>query len=129
MAILFLIGAGKEDPSIVTSLLDVKATPGKPLYELADPKPLVLYDCGFKPEDVQWRSTHHTTERNVTHFNDLWEDHAITASMENLFANVSKSFPDVDGLPIFTTPLSSSFYELRKVRNHTPLFKRPVCRK
>ncbi|KDN53319.1 pseudouridine synthase [Tilletiaria anomala UBC 951] len=28
----------------------------KPVYEMAADRPLVLWDCGFKPEDIQWRA-------------------------------------------------------------------------
>lgn len=45
--ILFMIGRGLEKPEIVTELLDVKKYPGKPAYQLAADKPLVLHDCGF----------------------------------------------------------------------------------
>ncbi|KAI9871922.1 MAG: hypothetical protein M1823_008314, partial [Watsoniomyces obsoletus] len=36
VGILFLVGQGLEDPSIVDALLDVERNPGKPLYEMAD---------------------------------------------------------------------------------------------
>lgn len=45
--VLFMIGRGQEEPSIVTELLNVKKHPGKPAYQLAEDKPLVLHDCGY----------------------------------------------------------------------------------
>ena len=47
VAVLFMIGRGDEEPSIVTELLDVKKYPGKPSYQLAPERSLVLHDCGF----------------------------------------------------------------------------------
>lgn len=50
VAILLVIGEGLEDDDLITDLLDVEKTPRKPLYPLADPSGLVLYDCIF--EDI-----------------------------------------------------------------------------
>ncbi|KAL2408581.1 hypothetical protein ABEF93_005196 [Exophiala dermatitidis] len=47
VAILFLVGQGLEQPSIVDDLLDVEKTPTRPMYEMADDAPLVLWDCIF----------------------------------------------------------------------------------
>ena len=72
MAILFLVGTGLEHPSIVSALLNVDpealASPlhihdgdppfqplnQKPSYQMADGLPLMLWDCSYKDEDVQW---------------------------------------------------------------------------
>lgn len=72
MAILFLIGTGLEHPSVVSALLNVDpealASPlhihdgdppfeplnQKPSYQMADGLPLMLWDCAYKDEDVQW---------------------------------------------------------------------------
>lgn len=47
MEVLFMIGNGLEEPSVITKLLDVVKFPGKPNYPLAPEKPLVLNDCGY----------------------------------------------------------------------------------
>ena len=47
VAILFLIGQGLECPDLVSRLLDVKEHPEKPMYEMAEDAPLVLWDCMF----------------------------------------------------------------------------------
>ena len=47
MSILFMVGSGEEDPEVVDALLDLEATPRKPVYALADPEPLVLYQCTY----------------------------------------------------------------------------------
>ncbi len=46
-AILFLVGQGYEQPSIVDDLLDIEKTPAKPIYDMAADTPLVLWDCIF----------------------------------------------------------------------------------
>lgn len=47
VAILFNIGQGFESPELVSELLDIKKHPQKPMYEMADSAPLVLWDCIF----------------------------------------------------------------------------------
>ena len=72
MAILFLVGAGLENPSVVTSLINTdKSNPyppfheGEPLpeivdtkpeYQMADGLPLMLWECAYNDTDVQWRT-------------------------------------------------------------------------
>ncbi|KAK5126089.1 hypothetical protein LTR85_011444 [Meristemomyces frigidus] len=61
VAILFLVGQGYEQPSIVDQLLDVKSCPSKPVYDMADDRPLVLWDCVFPDLDelaAQDRQSH-----------------------------------------------------------------------
>lgn len=47
VAILFHIGQGFESPELVSELLDIQKHPQKPMYEMADSAPLVLWDCIF----------------------------------------------------------------------------------
>ncbi|KAI1339915.1 pseudouridine synthase [Xylariaceae sp. FL0016] len=51
VSVLFTVGQGLEDPSIIDKLLDVEAEPRRPAYVLADDAPLVLWDCLF-PKDL-----------------------------------------------------------------------------
>ena len=53
IAVLFLVGQGFEDPSIVDKLLDMQTTPSRPIYDMASDTPLVLWNCIFPdPEKV-----------------------------------------------------------------------------
>ena len=49
VAILFLVGQGRESPDIIPTLLDAAACPGRPAYAMAEEAPLVLWDCIFPP--------------------------------------------------------------------------------
>ena len=55
VALLFLIGQGLESPSLIMELLNVTKNPRKPLYEMADDAPLVLWDCIFPSENSETR--------------------------------------------------------------------------
>ncbi|KAK3110342.1 pseudouridine synthase deg1, partial [Teratosphaeriaceae sp. CCFEE 6253] len=46
-AVLFLVGQGYEEPGVVDQLLDVASCAGKPVYDMAEARPLVLWDCVF----------------------------------------------------------------------------------
>jgi tRNA pseudouridine38/39 synthase len=79
MAVLLLIGARLESPSVISALMNVdpdgdssnrnrngngggdeEAPPPlvtcKPEYQMADALPLVLWDCVYAPEDASWRT-------------------------------------------------------------------------
>jgi tRNA pseudouridine38/39 synthase len=72
MAILFMVGSGLEEPSVVTSLMNVEEgmeadslsdgpaleiVDRKPEYQMADALPLMLWDCGYPEADLNWRTT------------------------------------------------------------------------
>ena len=52
-AVLFLVGQRLEEPEIVRDLLNTETVKGKPMYELADDAPLVLWDCVFPEQEVE----------------------------------------------------------------------------
>ena len=54
MAVLFLVGQGLEDADLVRHMLDLAVFPTKPAYEMADDRPLVLWDCVFPDAELQW---------------------------------------------------------------------------
>lgn len=86
MAVLFLIGSGLEEPFVVSSLMNadsqnpllpyrpgepVQVVDRKPTYQMASALPLVLWDCGYLPEDVKWQtddvpSTNNSSDSTVT---------------------------------------------------------------
>ncbi|TFK63565.1 tRNA pseudouridine synthase [Pluteus cervinus] len=70
MAILLLVGSGLEHPSVVSSLLNVspntetsrpndpplEVVDRKPEYQMADALPLMLWECGYPPDELDWRT-------------------------------------------------------------------------
>ena len=53
VGVLFLVGQGLEQTSVVDELLDVERNARKPHYEMADDAPLVLWDCVFADEEKE----------------------------------------------------------------------------
>jgi tRNA pseudouridine38/39 synthase len=78
MAILLLVGEGKEQPTIVKELLDIDNCSSKPLYEMACDQPLVLYECGFEnlKLDMQANNLYSLTQ----HYESIWQRHIISAA-------------------------------------------------
>jgi tRNA pseudouridine38/39 synthase len=67
MAILFLVGQGLEKMEIVDALLNVDPNnpnvvssipvlEARPIYEMAEGLPLMLWECGFDDGDLVWRT-------------------------------------------------------------------------
>jgi len=54
-AVLFLVGLGKEPPSVIDDLLDLEKTTRKPQYEMAPEEPLLLWASGFDEAHVRRR--------------------------------------------------------------------------
>lgn len=81
MSILFLVGRELERPSIVRDLLDVKANPAKPAYDMASETALVLHDCKFT------RLNPGQTVCNLWNVTKVletrWETHAVAAARAN----------------------------------------------
>lgn len=47
MAILFLIGRGEEDESVIDLLYDIEKIKERPNYNIASESGLILSECGF----------------------------------------------------------------------------------
>lgn len=75
VAILLLIGEGLEGEELIDALLDVNKNPRKPLYRMADPSGLVLFDCIFNEADFVDNKTRMCIQESepflMAHRNDL----------------------------------------------------------
>jgi tRNA pseudouridine(38-40) synthase len=100
MAILFLVGEGRENPEIVKKLLDITATPAKPQYTIAADLPLVLHDCGFENLSIQWQPR--ALWSLSLHFQQLMNRHliAVAQAKNALDALKDKSVRTAD-VPLF----------------------------
>jgi tRNA pseudouridine38/39 synthase len=138
MAVLFMVGKGVEEPSIVTHLLNVNpgAEPGeglevvdrKPTYQMADALPLVLWDCRYPDELVQWQgmSDDKQLSRGVyKHLEDIKDRSDVLTQLNHHFLLASTELhkpvgPESDdGVEI---PLGGG--TSRRFANYTPLLRR-----
>ncbi|KAL3671455.1 hypothetical protein V7S43_003377 [Phytophthora oleae] len=85
--VLFLIGSGREDPSIIPQLLDIAQTPRKPQYDMASDLPLVLHDCYFAdPDDAEgsgprFEYTPLALLQVHAQLTEMWEQRSVQATM------------------------------------------------
>jgi len=124
MAILLLIGHGLEQPSVIDALLNtnpvnlhpdssIPLVPARPIYEMADGLPLILWDCGFDETDVQWRTEDASTD----------EGYAATASgflWQRIHAEYSRS--------LVHTALHQHFLEAASLYHAPPTDTRGIAR-
>eukprot|EP00808_Paulinella_micropora_P002904 g44025.t1 len=82
MAVLFAIGKWREEPALITELLNVEKYPGKPNYQVASDVPLMLAHCDYS-EEVTWRFGKDSSTLAST-FSDLhhqWRQEAMKAQL------------------------------------------------
>lgn len=85
--VLFLIGSGQEEPSIIPRLLDIAQTPRKPQYDMASDLPLVLHDCYFAdPDDAEgsgprFENTPLALLQVHAQLTEMWEKRSVQAAM------------------------------------------------
>jgi len=81
VTVLFLTGQGRENPAIVSELLDVERHPRKPQYAMAAEFPLILFDCAYDNDDIEWRRDADSDADTVRSFQAVWTRHRIRAAM------------------------------------------------
>lgn len=121
MAVLLLIGQGLEQPSIIGTLLDTKATPQRPAYEIAWGVPLVLHNCEFPPLD--WLTSGYTSLEplhNVWH--EMLQKQAIALSMLDSVRPFASSLTPSD----LGSRINVGQGIGRRSARYTPLLNRPL---
>ncbi|OBZ74477.1 putative tRNA pseudouridine synthase C25B8.05 [Grifola frondosa] len=123
MAVLFLVGTGMEHPSIVSALLNTDpdnpapsvkegepAPPvvqSKPEYQMADPLPLMLWECGYDESDIDWR-----TDRNP-------ERPPEPLSQKDITGNLYHQLQSLHERSVIHTTLDAHFLKAA-ARHHSP---------
>ena len=87
-AVLFLVGSGKEDPPIISTLLNVVNHPRRPQYNMSNEGPLVLYKTNYK--EVSFNTSEHAMKWLLKRYEDLWHEYAVKACMMREFINVAQ---------------------------------------
>lgn len=85
VAILFVIGQGKEEVELVKALLDIEKYPRTPNYQIASELPLVLFDCQF--DGVQWIYDENGLRLTICHLQRHWSSFQIRATMMKTMLN------------------------------------------
>lgn len=80
-SVLFLVGLGREEPSVVRDLLNLEKTPRKPQFEMAPDEPLLLWDSGFEPGAVEWQLSRGASEQLEQHVAQSAQRHLVRAGV------------------------------------------------
>ncbi len=121
VSVLFLVGLGLEQPDIVDELLDVAKHPMRPQYTMASEIPLVLYNCQFA--DINWVYPNDSNEQLVSHFQQMWTNHATRASVISVMVERLSLVLDKDLSGNLIFPLMTG----HRRKNYQRLLSRPVC--
>ena len=161
MAVLFMVGSGLENPSIVTKLMNIEdgdepmregdkadeqgqaypTLPRRPEYQMADGLPLMLWECGYDPSELSWRTCGSVNgETNPDLFNQMQAIHSrsrILAALDQHFAlsvaahhaKPPSPFPLVNGLADLPRDGQPLLYPLgggtfRRVLKYVPVLER-----
>lgn len=79
VTILFCVGDGKEEPELVSELLDLSKFEKKPQYCIAYELPLVLFDCEFDIDN--WEYDGEALRDAVSSLNAYWLEHKIKSTI------------------------------------------------
>ena len=123
VAILFLVGEGKECPQIVTDLLNTDQYPQKPQYALASELPLVLYECDY--ESVQdWNYDLEAVQDAMGALQDQFFQHCTKTTIATSMLHDLAKLSSVNKSHL--VPLQRYILPQLRSSNHQPIATRPV---
>ena len=126
LSILFLVGEGKESPDIIKDLLDLSKYPYKPQYQLASGLPLVLYDCVYADDEVEWIIDFKTLSEVVISLQAQWTELTMKATMiQSMMRDICSLHPDLPAIKRQHECLSSE----KSQKSHKKICHRPVSTK
>lgn len=77
MAVLLLVGEGKESPDVVKELLNVEKCPKKPQYHMASEVPLNLFRTSFDTVDLNWNYDQAELAIVIKQLQSHWTDYTV----------------------------------------------------
>eukprot|EP00040_Diaphanoeca_grandis_P030119 m.177541 g.177541 ORF g.177541 m.177541 type:complete len:491 (+) comp31896_c1_seq2:286-1758(+) len=120
-AVLFMVGRGDENPSVVAELLDVEKNPRKPNYDMASDLPLVLFDCTYK--NVEWIFNQQSHTRVYQNLFSVWKEHALRCAMlQAMLGSLDDAIVPVQGQD--PKPFRDHGITAMSKVSHIPIFKR-----
>nr|SVE85564.1 EOG090X083V [Daphnia pulicaria] len=122
VAILFLIGQGKEETTIIQELLDVERNPRKPQYGMASEIPLNLFTCTYSDDDCQWIYDAESLRYVISGYQTLWAENSIKATMIKEMLNSLEGLVDDK----IESQLKGLVYGVEP-KTYLPLMERQKC--
>ncbi|KAJ8707658.1 hypothetical protein PYW07_011335 [Mythimna separata] len=132
MAVLLLIGQGKETPEVISELLDVEKHPRKPQYNMALDVPLNLFHCSYDLPGSGWRVDKQQLSIVLSQLQKEWTIQSIKTTMIKEVINELESqylklcdgdIKDSDIVMAYTDDLLPG----PKAKVYIPLLDRATC--
>ena len=139
ISILTLIAEGKENENICKELVDISKVFRKPLYEMADERGLVLFDCHFQGiNDEMFENLRKTELRELENYNENLKmsvnDKDPTLSFQHMLVEVTREKAVLNCLlgeraPTFWAKTKKKYTKLMKRGTETSLEERVAFKK
>ncbi|KAJ3424399.1 tRNA pseudouridine(38/39) synthase [Anaeramoeba flamelloides] len=94
MAILFLIGEGKEEPELIDTLLDIEKVPSRPGYRIAPGGPLLFYLCEYELK-FNWQYS----LKNQIKIYDVFQKRIQNNSWKSVLGRIASSVIEEQSFP------------------------------
>ncbi|XP_013175986.1 PREDICTED: tRNA pseudouridine(38/39) synthase [Papilio xuthus] len=129
MGLLLLIGNGKEEPDIMSKLLDVENNPRKPQYNMALDLPLNLFHCSYDLENSnEWIYDFDELKSVITILQSDWTLHSIKTTMIcDVLKQLEREYCKLNQKDISELPYTDCLLQGVKPKVYTPLLKRETC--
>ena len=128
LAVLFLVGQGQEESTVVRDLLDLKKYPKKPQYQLASGLPLVLYQCDFSQDDIgQWIGDEKTLTEVLENLQSHWT--CLTVKSAMIQSMIDAIVVEYKGIKLDNINRQHHCLSFEKSKVHKLLSERPTCDK
>uniref|UniRef100_A0A182NV92 tRNA pseudouridine synthase n=1 Tax=Anopheles dirus TaxID=7168 RepID=A0A182NV92_9DIPT len=145
MAVLLLVGQGKEAPDVVKDLLDVEKNPCKPQYSMASDVPLNLYECEFNDKSTEsnddarvestgeselssWIYKEDDLRRTISDLQSLWTKQSVKTTMiREMLATLHGVLEDRFGTERPITEQAVTLTQGVRSREYCPLLQRQRC--
>lgn len=82
MAILFMIGRGEEDETVIDLLYDIEILKERPNYNIAPENGLILSECGY--DDIEWSNPLFSDLETFNVFKRQHEENALDMSLNEI---------------------------------------------
>jgi tRNA pseudouridine38/39 synthase len=120
VSVLFLVGQQREQPTVVSDLLDVDRFPRKPQYTMASELPLNLFNCCYDNCDIDWRRDRDTDDDVVRTFQATWTQMAVRQTMlRRMLDELTECEP--------IRHQADCLIPGNHVKTYKPLFQRELC--
>lgn len=141
MTIVFLIGARKEQPTLIQSLLDLDKCSSKPMYNHSSYLPLSLRTCSFRNEDLPlgWLDNQRVLTNLRRHLKQMWFEYKTkTIMIEDVLRDIEDKLDECneDNQESWTefniccdNRSSRNYIQILKRKRHDSLESRIECTK